>query len=455
MQQNKSFNYMNLLLVLVFIAGLAILLYPNISDYVNQMNSSKAVSEYDETLAEMTAAERSEMMMVADTYNTSLSTNQSRFVDMTNDELKEYNRTLNVGGDGMMCYLKIDKLGVNLPVYHGTTEEVLQKYVGHIEGTSLPTGGIGTHCGLSGHRGLPSAVLFTNLDRMEVGDEFSIFVLGEEHVYVVDQISTVLPSDMSPLAIDSTKDFCTLVTCTPYGVNTHRLMVRGVRVGDDGNKEGLIDTDDSESSSSSRGMTREQIVNAIAVGMTGLFGLIIIPFILVAPPTKRKNLILRPWDDKIVEVIDAATVVSNSATRANWEVADVARESDWLAGLRQWNENMVGPVGTYEAEEKDLSYEQVVSEGNYEERDWDDYRYEDGLDNLNLDFQYQVSQAPSGKLSEEKDRNERDERPWDDDILQKVDQEWGKLDGPAHKIAIQFIEIKKILEERTYGKKKS
>ena len=153
---------MNLLLILVFIVGLGILLYPNISDFFNQKNSSKSINEYDETVAQMNEETRKELMEETVSYNEVLKTNPvGRFADMTEDMKEEYYATLNVDGSGMMCYLKIDKLGLNLPVFHGTTEDVLQKYVGHIEGTSLPVGGKGTHIGLSGHRGLPSAVLFT------------------------------------------------------------------------------------------------------------------------------------------------------------------------------------------------------------------------------------------------------------------------------------------------------
>ena len=320
----RKFNYMNLLLVLVFVVGLGILLYPNISDFFNQRNSSKSISEYDETVAQMNDETRKALFSETESYNTTLQSNPvGRFADMTDEMMEEYKSTLNVDGTGMMCYLKIDKLGLNLPVFHGTTEDVLQKYVGHIEGTSLPIGGKGTHCGLSGHRGLPSAVLFTNLDRMEVGDVFSIIVLGEEHFYQVDQIVTVLPSDMSPLAIDPEMDYVTLVTCTPYGENTHRLMIRGVRIQEEEAEEVLENTDTKK-----YGMTREQIVNVIAVGMGSVFLFVALP-VLLFPPIAKPKLYLRPWDENIEEVYKAAIKVSEMSTRANWATENVTVEAEF------------------------------------------------------------------------------------------------------------------------------
>lgn len=339
MQQRGKFNWTNILLIFIFMIGLGILLYPNISDYINKRNSSKAVSEYDSTVAQMNQEQRQASLESANSYNSKLSTNSSRFTDMTEDEYEEYMNELNINGEGMMCYLKIDKLGVNLPVYHGTDESVLQHYIGHVEGTSLPVGGIGTHCGLSGHRGLPTAVLFTNLDRMEVGDTFEIYVLGEVHKYVVDQISFVLPDDLSPLAIDPEKDYVTLITCHPYGVNTHRMMVRGVRVPDGTDAGDLVEKEEGENKKKLFDFTREQLVNIIAAVMAGGFFFIGIPlFILI--PVRKRIMVLRPWDDNIVEVIDAAVIVSAYATRENWEVSDVAKEADWLASLRRWDDEM-------------------------------------------------------------------------------------------------------------------
>lgn len=407
MQEKKKFNYINVLLILVFIVGLGILLYPNISNFFNERNSSKATAEYDEKVAQMNEAQRQELKTEADNYNETLIDNPvGRFADMTEEQEKEYYNTLNVDDKGMLCYLKIDRLGVNLPVYHGTTEEVLQHYVGHVEGSSMPTGGIGTHCALSGHRGLPSAVLFTNLDRVEVGDYFSIIVLGEEHLYQVDQITTVLPDDLSPLAIDPEKDYVTLITCTPYGVNTHRLMVRGERVPDE-----EVDKIETNTESDRFDLTREQIVNVIASTMTfGFSGILI--WIFLFPATKRRGVALRPWDDNIEKVISSAIQVSESATRANWEVENVTLEADKLAKLRRWDETM--------------TYENSLSQED-KDRPWNNYEYQEEIE----------------RMSEEEENNFRE---WDDDVLEKVDQDWSPLDREGHKRIMRFSDIKDILE---------
>ncbi len=396
---------MNLLLILVFVVGLGILLYPNISDFFNQKNSSKSISEYDETVAQMNEETRKELMEETVSYNEVLKTNPvGRFADMTEEMKEEYYATLDVDGSGMMCYLKIDKLGLNLPVFHGTTEDVLQKYVGHIEGTSLPVGGKGTHIGLSGHRGLPSAVLFTNLDRMEVGDVFSIIILGEEHFYQIDQIVTVLPNDVSPLAIDAEMDYCTLVTCTPYGENTHRLMIRGVRIEQEQAEEVIEHTD-----VSGQKLTREQVVNVIAAVMGSIFLFVGVP-ILIFPPVAKQKLYLRPWDDNIEEVYKAAIKVSEFSTRANWETENVTQEADRLARQRRWDDTLV--------------HEDKLTEDD-EERPWDNYDYYDE----SVDYS-----------------EEETVRLWDDKVLEKVDQDWSVFDRILNKLNWDFIDIPGILE---------
>ncbi len=420
MQQKRKFNYMNLLLILVFVVGLGILLYPNISDFINQKNSSKAISKYDETVAQMSKEEKKQWFSKAGTYNeTLLDDPVGRFADMTKAMLKAYMEQLNIDGKGMMCYIKIDKINLNAPVYHGTTEDVLQHYIGHLEGTSLPIGGPSTHSAMSGHRGLPSAVLFTNLDRMEVGDQFSIIVLGEEHIYEVDQIVEVLPNDMSPLAIEKGKDYCTLITCTPYGVNTHRLMVRGIRIGD-----GEVSTKKEDDKKFM--LTREQIVLIIAAVMSLIFLGVAIPLFILPVVVPGRRIILRPWDDTLVEVIDAADTISKKATRANWATEDVAFESDRLAELRKWDETMNYKQAAVPVDEKDI-------EGAEDKlpRDWLDYHYEDETD---------------GEMS----KTERDKFiPWDNDILEKVDQDWSELDREGHKVALKFTDIQNIYDEQS------
>lgn len=216
-------------LVLVLLIGFSLLLYPTVSDSWNSFHQSRAIVSYNDTVDSLDAAAYDQLWADARAYNAALTKDLQRFV-MDDQQRAQYESLLNVAGNGIMGYIEIPSLGVSLPVYHGTGEAVLQVAVGHIEGTSLPIGGAGTHTALSGHRGLPSAKLFTELDRLAVGDGFMLHVLDETLTYEVDQILTVLPDDMSALAIDPAQDYCTLVTCTPYGVNSHRLLVRGRRV---------------------------------------------------------------------------------------------------------------------------------------------------------------------------------------------------------------------------------
>ena len=219
----------NLLLAVVLLAGLALLLYPSVSNYINTRHQSHAVSTYEAQISTLSAEDYAPLREAADAYNASLVENKDRFLQ-TEEAAAEYNALLNPTGNGIMGYVEISKIGVKLPIYHGTDDSVLQVGAGHLEGTSLPVGGAGTHCAISGHRGLPSAMLFTDLDKLVVGDTFEIHVLDQVLVYQVDQILVVEPSNVDALAIEPGKDYCTLITCTPYGVNSHRLMLRGVRV---------------------------------------------------------------------------------------------------------------------------------------------------------------------------------------------------------------------------------
>ncbi len=221
----------DILLALVLIAGLSLLLYPTVSDWINTWQSNRRIVTYTSSVSGLDQVSYQQYWDAARGYNQRLAQNPNRF-HITDDPaaMAEYNRTLNVTGSGIMGRIKIPKLNIEFPLYHGTSEGVLQIAIGHIEGTSLPTGGKGTHCAVSGHRGLPSARLFTDLDDMEIGDTFMFYVLDEVLTYQVDQIKVVLPHEMDDLAIDPEQDYCTLVTCTPYGVNSHRLLVRGVRV---------------------------------------------------------------------------------------------------------------------------------------------------------------------------------------------------------------------------------
>ena len=218
-----------LLLVLVFLVGLSLLLYPTVSDYWNSLHQSRAIASYAEQVATLDNAAYDALWAEARAYNDTLRTKTDRFT-LTDEELAEYNATLNVPGTNVIGYIEIPKIDCYLPIYHGTDEATLQVGVGHLEGSSLPVGGAGTHCVLSGHRGLPSAKLFTDLDQLAEGDTFVLYVLDETLTYEVDQIRIVEPQEVDELAIEDGQDYCTLVTCTPYGINTHRLLVRGHRV---------------------------------------------------------------------------------------------------------------------------------------------------------------------------------------------------------------------------------
>ena len=222
-------NRSTIILVLIFIVGLSLLLYPSLSDYWNSFHQSRAIATYAEAVADLDDVDYEKMWQEAEEYNEQLKNKTNRWT-MTEEEEEEYNRILDVGGTGIMGYIEIPEIKVSLPIYHGTDEGVLQIAVGHIPGSSLPIGGIGTHSVVSGHRGLPSAKLFTNLDELKEGDIFMIRVLDETLTYEVDQIRIVEPDDLTSLEIDPEQDLCTLVTCTPYGVNTHRLLVRGHRI---------------------------------------------------------------------------------------------------------------------------------------------------------------------------------------------------------------------------------
>lgn len=223
--KNKVING---LIVMAFAAGICLLLYPFVSNTLNVRSQSKAIHAYEAEIENMKNEEMEQAWAEADRYNQELRENYNRW-SLTENEKERYDALLNLSGDGVMGYIEIPKIGCSLSIGHGTSEEVLETAIGHMEGSSLPVGGIGTHCALSGHRGLPSAKLFTDLDKLEEGDLFYVHVLGEKMTYKVNQIVVVEPDDMNELAIDPDRDYCTLVTCTPYGVNSHRLLVRGER----------------------------------------------------------------------------------------------------------------------------------------------------------------------------------------------------------------------------------
>ena len=227
--KKKKGNFITVLLVLILLAGLFLLLYPFVSDYWNSLHQTKAIVAYSQEVEELSNEEYEEMMSAAKDYNKTL-TNRNVGYRLNDSQKREYESLLNVGNLGVMGYIEIPSIDCSLPIYHGTDETVLQTALGHLEWSSLPVGGVGSHCVISGHRGLPSAKLFTDLDKLQAGDVFMLRVLDEVLTYEVDQILIVEPQEMGALRIEEGKDYCTLVTCTPYGINTHRLLVRGHRI---------------------------------------------------------------------------------------------------------------------------------------------------------------------------------------------------------------------------------
>lgn len=224
----KKKHISTIIIALIFLAGLGFLLYPTVSNLWNRAHQSRAIATYTKQVEKLDDSQNKEMLKTARKYNKSL-LKKSNHWKLSKKDKKKYESLLDVSGTGIMGYIEVPKIDCSLPIYHGTDEGALQIAIGHLEGSSLPVGGKSTHCVLSGHRGLPSARLFTDLDQMEEGDVFVLNVLGRKLAYEVDQIKVVLPDEMSDLEIVQGKDLCTLVTCTPYGINTHRLLVRGHR----------------------------------------------------------------------------------------------------------------------------------------------------------------------------------------------------------------------------------
>ncbi len=228
-KKKKSGINSTILLVAIFLVGLCVLLYPTISNYWNEKRQSQAIMSYNSLVEEMKPEDFQKYFDEADEYNRKLRLISQPFAGYSQLD-KEYYSTLDVNGNGMMGYITIEKIKVQIPIYHGTSDKILNSAVGHVEGSSLPVGGENTHSVLSAHRGLPSAKLFTNLDKMEVGDVFTITILDRTITYQIDQVLIVLPGKTDELYVERGKDYCTLITCTPYGINTHRMLVRGTRI---------------------------------------------------------------------------------------------------------------------------------------------------------------------------------------------------------------------------------
>ena len=274
MKKNRS----TIILILIFLVGLSVMLYPTVSDYINQKNQSRAVASYSEEVENLSDVDYQAYFDAADDYNRRLAETPDAFYRP--EQVSGYTDTLDVSGTGIMGYITIPKIGVELPVYHGTSDGVLQVAAGHLEGSSLPVGGAGTHAVISAHRGLPSAKLFTNLDELEVGDTFTITVLDRVLTYEVDQISIVLPTETDLLQPVEGKDYVTLMTCTPYGINTHRLLVRGKRIENAENQKHIRVTADA--------LRIEPIIVAPALAVPMLLVLLVV-MLAVPHLRKRKN----------------------------------------------------------------------------------------------------------------------------------------------------------------------
>ena len=275
-KKKKKGTVSTVILILILIAGLSLVLYPTVSDYVNSLHQSRAIAGYNEAVSEIDDKDYKKILESARAYNKRLYERGVSY-ELTDEEKAEYNSMLKVPGTDVMGYVEVPSINCTLPIYHGTDEAELQVGVGHLEWTSLPVGGENTHCVLSGHRGLPSAKLFTNLNKVGEGDIFMVRVLDEVLTYEVDQIRIVKPDDTSDLQIVKGKDYCTLMTCTPYGVNSHRLLVRGHRI------------DNLESSNSIRVTSDAVKIDPLLVAPLIAIPLLIIVLIIVIVKTKKSK----------------------------------------------------------------------------------------------------------------------------------------------------------------------
>lgn len=275
MKKNSAFS--TIILIIVLLIGLSLLLYPTFSEWYNERFQARAIDTYSQQIAHIDNDRYREIWDSAKAYNQTLLDRKNNF--LLSDEQKEaYNRELNIG-DGIMGYIEIPSINVSLAIYHSTDDSILQVAIGHLDWTSLPTGGESTHCVLSGHRGLPSARLFTDLDKLKTGDYFVLHILDEELTYEVDQILIVEPEETDDLLIQPGKDLCTLVTCTPYGVNSHRLLVRGHRT--ENLKEAVVVRVTADA------VLVEKIV--VAPFILAVFMILMVPLLLIPRPGKRRN----------------------------------------------------------------------------------------------------------------------------------------------------------------------
>ena len=292
----------NILLTLAFVVGIGLIAYPTFSDWWNNFHQTRAIAGYMSQVANMDKEEFDRMWAEAEAFNEYLSKKQGRF-SLTEEEKKTYNSILDVTGTGIMGYIDIPSIKISLPIYHGTDEAILQIAIGHIEGTSFPIGGEGTHSAVSGHRGLPSAKLFTDIDKLQAGDKFLLQILDRTLTYEVDQIRIVLPQELQDLEIDPYQDYCTLITCTPYGVNTHRLLVRGHRVDNDNTDATRVTAD---------AMRFEPVIVAPLVAAPILFILLII--LLVSTSKWNRQRKAHRSKDELKSVIEEIAATDTTDT---------------------------------------------------------------------------------------------------------------------------------------------
>ena len=272
----KKGTITTIIMSIALIVGLSLLLYPTFSDYWNKSVQSKAVASYIKDIENMDEEKYAEIWNSAVDYNDRLLSRPNKY-KLTAELSERYNDELNVSGTGMMGYIEIPKIDVQLPIYHTTDEKVLQVAIGHIDWTSLPTGGVNTHCVLSSHRGLPSAKLFTDLDKLAVGDTFMLWIMDDLLTYEVDQILIVEPDDSEALMVQEGKDLCTLVTCTPYGINSHRLLVRGHRI------------DNAEKAEAVRVTADAIVIDKLVVAPYVLVPILLVMFIALLASTSKKK----------------------------------------------------------------------------------------------------------------------------------------------------------------------
>lgn len=279
----KKRKWPTFLLLLLFFVGLSVMLYPSLANYWNSRTQSQAIVDYESLLNNISKEDYTELFLQAEAYNKALG--ELKFPLLDYNQVPDYHDILNLNGNGMMGYATIPKIGIELPLYHGTSAAVLNVAIGHLQGSSLPAGGASTHAVISAHRGLPSAKLFTDLDKLEIGDVFTLTILDRTLTYQVDQIRIVEPSDVSFLEIEEGKDYCTLLTCTPYGVNTERLLVRGSRIETIEHRTIYVTADG------------YQIDTLIVTPIVALPILFVLMLIVLFKPVKKASEVDEEWND--------------------------------------------------------------------------------------------------------------------------------------------------------------